>query len=500
MKKLILTPIIALLFASSSVLTAQNWPEEYLGLPGDNLNLYAVMNLFQESETLEGFERSLNDPESMINNLDLNRDGYVDYIQVFDYVEGDIHNIVLRVALNEYEYQDVAVFTVQKFRNGSVQVQLIGDEALYGPNYIIEPAYAETPNPGYRGTVAKPRNTTVIRTTYYEVATWPVILHIYRPSYRVWRSTWHWGYYPTWWRPWTPHYWHFYYGYHYNWHAHYYAYYRPWRYPRCRHYRTHYYTNIRNYSTTVVVNINKGTYKNTYSRPDKRKEGEVLYTQRHSRGSTVGNRSSSAINNANRQSARATSSSSAADRSSEGRRQAAAVSRNADSGSAARQATPARTQRVTTGSNSANRSTSVDRNSRQRNETSATPARNVNRQSTDRTRKQAIQNKTSRSRETSARPPRNERNYSSGSSSSRTQRATPPASNRSNTKSTSVQRSERSGSSRQPASNVRSGSSSRKGSSTSVNRSSGSSSRSGASSQTSRSSQRSESSRSSGRR
>ena len=38
-------------FASASLfVSAQNYPNEYLGLPGDNLNLYAVMNLFQESE------------------------------------------------------------------------------------------------------------------------------------------------------------------------------------------------------------------------------------------------------------------------------------------------------------------------------------------------------------------------------------------------------------------------------------------------------------------
>jgi len=289
MKKLIITSILALLFAGGSTLSAQNWPDEYLGLPGDNLNLFAVMNLFQESETLEGFERSLNDPDKMINNLDLNGDNYVDYIMVFDYVEGNVHTIVLRVALNQREYQDVAVFTVEKFRNGSVQVQLIGDEALYGPNYIVEPNYAETPNPAYRGNVTQTasRNITVVRTTYYEVAHWPVIVYISRPIYRPWRSVYYYGYYPVSWRPWTPRYWHFYYGYHYNWHSHYYAYYRPWRHHRCRHYHTVYYTGIRNYSPTIIVNVNKGNFRNTYSRPDTRQQGEVLYTQRHGSGSTV---------------------------------------------------------------------------------------------------------------------------------------------------------------------------------------------------------------------
>ena len=31
-----------------------------LGLPGDNLDLYAVMDLFQKSKTIEDFEKSLN--------------------------------------------------------------------------------------------------------------------------------------------------------------------------------------------------------------------------------------------------------------------------------------------------------------------------------------------------------------------------------------------------------------------------------------------------------
>jgi len=72
MKKFSYLLVFALLLAGLRPLAAQDYPEEYLGLPGDNLNLYAVMSLFQESETLEGFEKSLNDPETMINNLDLN--------------------------------------------------------------------------------------------------------------------------------------------------------------------------------------------------------------------------------------------------------------------------------------------------------------------------------------------------------------------------------------------------------------------------------------------
>ncbi|MBK9292221.1 MAG: hypothetical protein IPM52_11430 [Bacteroidetes bacterium] len=285
MKKLVIIALTILVTAGTLWARRPADQREYLGLPGDNLNLYAVLKLFQESETLEAFERGLNDPDRMINNLDLNGDNYVDYIMVMHYPDGNVHNIVLRVALNKREYQDVAVITVENLRNGAVQLQIIGDEALYGPNYIIEPNYGETPNPGYMVNTYRRHNNKkvkVVTTTYYEVASWPVIVYINRPGYVVWRSSWSWGYYPDYWRPWTPHYWHFYYGYHYNWFGHYYVYYRPYDHIRCRHYRVNYYTTIRHTSPTVIVNVNKGVYKQTYSRPELRSEGERLYSHRAS--------------------------------------------------------------------------------------------------------------------------------------------------------------------------------------------------------------------------
>ncbi|MDF1575880.1 MAG: hypothetical protein P1P86_11895 [Bacteroidales bacterium] len=269
------------LAAATMFVSAQDYPDEYLGLPGDNLNLYAVMNLFQEAETLEKFEQALNSEEQMINNLDLNGDNLIDYITVSDYVDGNVHNIVLRAALNRSEQQDIAVFIVENMSNGGVQIQLIGDEALYGPNYIVEPIYAETPNPGYTGKAYR-SNVNVVHTTYYDIAAWPLIRYIYHPGYVGWRSSWYWGYYPSYWRPWRAHYWHYYYGYHYHWHNHYYTHYRHWDHYRSRHYTTYYRSKVRVYSPTVVVNINNNRYRTTYSRPDQRRAGENYYAQRSS--------------------------------------------------------------------------------------------------------------------------------------------------------------------------------------------------------------------------
>jgi hypothetical protein len=286
MKKIIITSILALLVAAGTSAWAQNRSDEYLGLPGDNLNLYAVMKLFQESETLEGFERNLNDENSRINNLDLNGDNLIDYIMVRDYVDGNVHTIVLQVALNQNEKQDVAVFTVQRFPNGSVQIQLIGDEALYGRNYIIEPTdnnnYGETYNPGYIGRTGNRNYYTTGSSMTFEVAAWPLIRFLYLPDYVSWHSSWDWDYYPSYWHPWRPYYWDYYYGYHSNWYPDYYSHYRHWQYNRYTRYNDFYYNRIRSHSQQVSFGIKRGDYRTTYSHPEQRRDGEALFSRMHS--------------------------------------------------------------------------------------------------------------------------------------------------------------------------------------------------------------------------
>jgi hypothetical protein len=288
MKKFLTSAILLAMFAAAATVKAQPKQDEYLGLPGDNLNLFAVMKLFQESSTLESFERDLNDENFRINNLDLNGDNMIDYITVRDYVDRDVHTIVLQDAINNRETQDVAVFTVQRFQNGQVQIQLIGDEALYGKNYIVEPITDDqlaslTPNPGYTGytTWSGP----VVRTTYYEIAAWPLVRFIFAPGYVVWHSSWHWGYYPSLWHSWHPYYWHYYYGYHYNLYHDYYNHYRYWNHPRWTHWNTFYYSSRHAYSPYVSHNIKSGYYKTTYSHPEQRRKGEDLYAKTYdSRG------------------------------------------------------------------------------------------------------------------------------------------------------------------------------------------------------------------------
>lgn len=273
----------------SPVFSQREAPDS-LGLPGDNLNLYAVMDIFQKSETLEGFEKSLNTENSKVNNLDLNNDDKTDYIQVIDNVKGTAHAIVLQVAVNAKEKQDVAVIEVEKDDNGTVKIQLVGDEMLYGKNYVVEPKQetdkkrsSSTPNPGYSGGNQVTNvtnnyyndNTTNNNNGYnygydywYPASSWAVVRYMYYPSYVVYSSPWSWGYYPWYWNPWRPLFWHsYYYGCIHPYYDHYYGWY--YRSNTISNNAAHsYYGQRRSTSTTVSQRRNEGGYKQTYSRPD----------------------------------------------------------------------------------------------------------------------------------------------------------------------------------------------------------------------------------------
>ncbi len=251
-----------------------------LGLPGDNLNLAAVMDIFRQSRTLEDFEAALNSDTARINNLDLNNDEYIDYIKVTGKKEGDVHTILLQVNLDETEVQDVAVIFVEK-KGDDVKVQLIGDEELYGKDYILEPSSdartAGTPNPAYTGD----DGTTVINNYYYNTennyyrstpeycpppSSWIIIDFFYGPVYVGWSSPWYWRHYPAWWRPWRPYYWDVYYSYwyhHHSWHGWWY-----WRTPH-HHFGPYYagYRINRRHSGVVVNYKTQGVYRKTYANP-----------------------------------------------------------------------------------------------------------------------------------------------------------------------------------------------------------------------------------------
>ena len=166
-----------------------------LGLPGDNLDLYAVLDLFQKSKTIEDFEKSLNEEKTGINNLDLNLDNKVDFIKVVTKQKDKDFTFILQVDVTEKETQDVAVILVSKDKNDKVTMQIVGDVDLYGKDYVIEPRPPVTVNPGYTGN----KNDTVkveAPTTVVVVESAPIVQYVYSPVYVPYYPPYHYAYYP----------------------------------------------------------------------------------------------------------------------------------------------------------------------------------------------------------------------------------------------------------------------------------------------------------------
>ncbi len=140
----------------------------------ENLDLKTVATLFGQSKDLEEFERLLNDPDSAFSNLDLNGDGDVDYLRVVEVADGNRHLVVIQAVLAKDIYQDVASIYVDKDDEEQVTIQVVGDEYVYGANYIIEPVY-------------------IYRPLIYD---W-----FWGPSWVCWHSPYYWDYWPGWWHP-----------------------------------------------------------------------------------------------------------------------------------------------------------------------------------------------------------------------------------------------------------------------------------------------------------
>ncbi len=239
-----------------------------LGLPGDNLDLYAVLDLFQKSKTIEDFEKSLNEEKTGINNLDLNLDEKVDFIKVATKKENDDFIFVLQVDVVKGEIQDVAAILVSKDKDKKVTIQIVGDEDLYGKDYVIEPkpsTAAVTPNPAYTGkdtAVASEAAEAIV------VESEPIIQYVYSPVYVPYYPPYYYGYYPPYYAPYPVVTFHVYFGRN-NYHHHHYhgGHHHHGGNTVVVHNHNSYnnYNRSRHTSNTVNHNKSKGNYKGNKS-------------------------------------------------------------------------------------------------------------------------------------------------------------------------------------------------------------------------------------------
>ena len=133
------------------------------------LDLHAVGAAFAESENVAEFEQLLNSSRYMINNLDLNRDGWIDYLRVIETRQGLYHVFLIQACLAPSVFQDVATLIAER-RADVLYVEIIGDRYLYGPNYIVRPVFIKRP---------------------------PLWTAFGRPAYNPWSSPYYYGYWPA---------------------------------------------------------------------------------------------------------------------------------------------------------------------------------------------------------------------------------------------------------------------------------------------------------------
>lgn len=133
------------------------------------LDLNAVAAAFAEARNVAEFEQLLNSSRYMINNLDLNRDGWIDYLRVIETHRGTYHTFLIQACLAPAVFQDVATL-VAEHRPSVLYVEVIGDRWLYGPNYIVRPVFIKRP------------------------PLWDVFG---RPSYAAWASPYYYNYWPS---------------------------------------------------------------------------------------------------------------------------------------------------------------------------------------------------------------------------------------------------------------------------------------------------------------
>ena len=133
------------------------------------LDLNAVAAAFAESRSVREFEQILNSSRYMINNLDLNRDGWIDYLRVIETHSGYYHTMLIQACLAPGVFQDVATLIAER-RTSALYVEVVGDRYLYGYNYIVRPVFVKRP---------------------------PIWDVFGRPTYAVWTSPYHYGYFPS---------------------------------------------------------------------------------------------------------------------------------------------------------------------------------------------------------------------------------------------------------------------------------------------------------------
>lgn len=110
-----------------------------------NFDLKAVATAFGLSVSLDDFERRLNLAELRLSNLDMNRDGKVDYIRVHEVRKSGVKQLILENVTDADNICDLATIIVDKGYLHQSVVQIVGNPAIYGSMNLTTPVYPQKP-------------------------------------------------------------------------------------------------------------------------------------------------------------------------------------------------------------------------------------------------------------------------------------------------------------------------------------------------------------------
>ena len=112
----------------------------------ENFDLQRVGQLVERAQSPEEFEALLNE-ENSVNNLDLNGDGYVDYISVdeFEHRDSNARGFSLFSRFGPDMIQEIAtiLFYRDELNSPGARVLLTGNEQLYGDDHYYETNWAD---------------------------------------------------------------------------------------------------------------------------------------------------------------------------------------------------------------------------------------------------------------------------------------------------------------------------------------------------------------------
>lgn len=172
---------------------------------GEDFDLEALPSVLEKVSDFEALEKAINEEGNDVNNLDLDGNGEVDYVLIQMENDGDTYIAYLRVATSETEFQDVATLEMEKKSSATATFQIVGDEALYGKDYILEPeggivdiSESSSSTSGGKG---GPSPYIIPPPPAVRVS---VCVGVFRPGFVIFVSPYGFHVRPVWFRPWRP--------------------------------------------------------------------------------------------------------------------------------------------------------------------------------------------------------------------------------------------------------------------------------------------------------